>query len=458
LKRQILISGLLFFITYNLLAQFDTENQLINSIKSIKTDYELNQFLLHNEFIPNEKDTTTHFRVNSIKTNIFHKNLFGDSANETIIQIHDERAYTINVFYCNSGKLKKVHGQLAIYFEEGSGYFDQSFLLHFENIFNENEFCIITKNHGGYNRTVSENISINKIRIDTILQLYNFESNYSSYSGVLTYDYRNETNYKFQLLNNTYPKALIITTKFNNEEAKARNEDGYLLSGIKSYGGRIETILFSDNGVKTHKTVENKKEDIFINFFDDIANIQKRNGCDTNITLYIADRFFYTYLLDTSQMPLKKTEFGNNISIHYLKCCHAYIIDRTLFAVLKDSVTGKNTTTKYILKPSVSEILKQGINPKHLYYFELNNSNYRNSFSDTLVYFNTDTIFSEEERNAINLGDQALVYQTYWYYDKEIDINIYDSLGTWLVVSLNKIAPFLKPDILELFKKTKKSK
>ena len=456
MKNIILTLGFIIVSVFNLLAQFHNEKELVNAIKECKTDDELNKFLVRNDFIKNSSDTSKHFYAGRTLTKIFYKNLFGDSANEIIIQIHDTNAYAINIFYHRNGKLKKVPGQIEAYFEKGTEYDEQSFLFYFENIFKENENCIITKFHSDYNRTSSETISIYKITADTIKEKYDFEANYSSYSGVLTYDYTNQTSYEFQLSDNKYPKVLIVKNKFNNEEAKQRNEDAEILSGSITSGITIETITFSDKGVKSDKTSKNQKVSIYINLFDELSNRKELNGnIDSNVNMYITDRFFENYLNDKRQMPDMKIKKGET---YYLKCTNAYIKDRFLFVTINDSISGHLKTSEYKLRPAFYELLKPEINPKHLYYFTENYDYSGKSYRNRLVYLSRDTVFPKYETNAINLDDPALVYDIYWYLDKEIQVKISDSFNKRIVLPIDKIATYLKPDSLELFRKTGKDK
>lgn len=219
MKQTILI----FFLVSYLIPSFGQINsidQLKSHILNIKNDSLLNDFLSKNDLIKKVENNQQEIRFHSdnIKIEIIKKNLFGDTLPEFVFQITEfknSKEYNLNFFYLDSNRLKKVKGQIGEYFNEVGEY---SYSIDFENIFSPEKYCLLIKTNSLYNRTTSTNIDIVTITTDFIKPIYSFVQSYSSYSGIKSYNYSTEINYKFISPNKRYPKVLCLTGIKKNED------------------------------------------------------------------------------------------------------------------------------------------------------------------------------------------------------------------------------------------------
>jgi hypothetical protein len=241
----------LFFIAISIFlslyagAQTKYEIKLVNKIKGFKSDSELNNYLIKNKLIPTPKDSLIYFHAGKIQVDVFRKNLFNGKDDEIIFQLREKEAYSVNVFFYKDKVFTKVPGQIFVLPIQSSGYGEQSFTFFFENIFKSDYFSIVTRNYSEFVRSTTEMIEILNIKEDTIHSIDSFELNASTYSGVLTYNYKTFGTYEFVSLNNSFPKVLIINKEIKNEYADKRNDDLEILSGnIKE--GSIKTTTYFD--------------------------------------------------------------------------------------------------------------------------------------------------------------------------------------------------------------------
>lgn len=243
--KAILFTVVSIFISLHSLAQTKSEIELVNKIKGFKSDSLLNKYLIKNKLIPTPEDSVVHFHAGKIQVDIFRKNLFNGTEDEIILQLREDGAYSVNVFFYKDKVFTKVPGQIYFYFMEGAGYGEQSFTFAFENIFKPAYFSIVTRSYSEYVRSRTEIIEIWDIKKDTIYSAYSFDLNSSTYSGLLTYDYSTVGTYTFASVNNSFPKILNINYEINNERAEERTEELEILSG-KTTEGIIKNIIYFD--------------------------------------------------------------------------------------------------------------------------------------------------------------------------------------------------------------------
>ncbi|MFN8415250.1 MAG: hypothetical protein U0U66_02860 [Cytophagaceae bacterium] len=244
---------------FEVFSQNTLESELVKKIKSFKTDKQLNDFLVENKMIPESEDSSYFFHVGRIQTDIFKKNIFNDLEEEVILQLRENKRYAVNVFYYKNKNLIKIPGYILEKSYSDPGYGEQIFTFHFENIFMLNDYSIVCRHYTEFNRTTYEKYSVWDICKDSLMIVYEFELNSSTYSGILTYDYSTIGNYGFVTLNNEYPKVLNINKKIKNINNAQRNDESELVSGIITEINTQKTVYFGkDNkGWKVVRIDEN---------------------------------------------------------------------------------------------------------------------------------------------------------------------------------------------------------
>ncbi len=215
---------------------FNSLTELTTQIKACKTDFELNQFLIKNDFVSTqlkkedvgydeENPDTILFNVDSLKIDVFRKNLFGNTRNEIVIQLRQYGVYYINVFEINaSNEITKVPGFIANYFTDQFAMNEQAFSFYFENIRSSDQFVIIARSESSYIRSNSSGVIIWQVVPDEIIEVYNFLAQSSTYSGLMIYSYSMDQPYKF-VLQSSYPKKLILNKTIDNAADMLYSED-----------------------------------------------------------------------------------------------------------------------------------------------------------------------------------------------------------------------------------------
>lgn len=186
---------------------YESVDEIINLIKSQQTDEALNDFLVEHDFIEGDewkirndwtnssKDSFV-FHADKIKVDIFKKNLFGEPGNEIIFQLREEGVYSVNVFYFDGKIIKKVPEFIF------SLIHGEKFIFYFENIAAENVFSLVSKSSLWHQRTFTETMIIWNIQPTGITRIYSMDTKYTSYSGVLTYNFNTTRDYHFELRRN----------------------------------------------------------------------------------------------------------------------------------------------------------------------------------------------------------------------------------------------------------------
>src|SRR6478609_8817812 len=251
----VLIGIVLSLFGTNAYAQFSSENDLVTKIKACSDDVSLNMFLMRYDLIP--MDSVNRFHKSEIKIDVFKKNLFGSAESEIVIQLRQPYNYAVSVYYYEGRVFKKVPGNLHCYFN-GAGYVDQTFTFSFEPVFKANEYTIITKTlySPGINRIINEFNQIYKVTTAQLDPVYEYNASYNYSPDPLTNDYSSTTEANLILIKNTYPKILVLNTRFESLQGTGISDDEPEATGYTTSGWIKDTVYFFEDGTNREVTVK----------------------------------------------------------------------------------------------------------------------------------------------------------------------------------------------------------